>query len=57
MTLLQQLGYKDVKWREMTLEQRREYDKLRYAKRREQINARRRELYRLKKEQQASEHN
>lgn len=48
---MEELGYKGMKWRDLTKEQRREYEKLRYARRKEEINARRRELYAMKKEQ------
>ena len=49
MALVQEL-FKDEKltWRTMTLEQRREYDKVRYQLKKDKINARRRELYKLK---------
>ena len=57
MTLMEELGYKGMKWRDMTQEQRREYEKVRYARHKEEINARRRELYAMKKEQKARENN
>lgn len=57
MTLLEELGYKGVTWRNLTLEQRRAYDKARYERRKDEINARRRELYAMKKEQKRIENN
>lgn len=57
MTLLEELFETPMKWKEMTPEQRRQWDRLRYARNKEKINARRRELYRLKKEQKARENN
>lgn len=57
MTLIEELFETPMKWKEMTPEQRRQWDRLRYARNKEKINARRRELYRLKKEQKVRENN
>ncbi len=49
MSLVQEL-FNDEKltWRTMTPEQHREYNRVKYHQQKEKVNARRRELYRLK---------